>query len=385
VNTRGNALSIVQVNCAFDKMLVDPDELLDRYSTLTGWSDALAAAGAGRVGVVQRFYRRARIARNGVDYVFCDGSAVAVSRAVADMRPDIAHVNGLTFPAQTWTLRRVLPPSAAIVVQNHSDGGPIGRAPRLRLAGRAARRAADAFLFAADEHAAAWRQAGVIAPDQPTYRVMEASTTLRRPAGLARTSARDAAALRGSPAILWVGRLNANKDPLTVLDGFERSLARLPDAVLTMIYATGELLPAVRERVARSGALYERVVLVGAVPHERMPLYFSAADLFVVGSHHEGSGYSLMEACACGAVPVVTDIPTFRLLTGDVAGAVWTPGDAAACARALIDVAGRDLAAERVRLAAYVTDVLSWDAIGRRALEIYAEVVERRRATSPSA
>ena len=28
--------------------------------------------------------------------------------------------------------------------------------------------------------------------------------------------------------MLWVGRLNANKDPMTVFDGFERSLARLP-------------------------------------------------------------------------------------------------------------------------------------------------------------
>ena len=63
-------------------------------------------------------------------------------------------------------------------------------------------------------------------------------------------------------------------------------------------------------------------------PHADMPAWFSAADLFVVGSHHEGSGYALMEACACGAVPVVSDIPTFRLLAGG-AGALWPPGDAA--------------------------------------------------------
>ena len=58
-----------------------------------------------------------------------------------------------------------------------------------------------------------------------------------------------------------------------------------------------------------------------------MTTFYSAADLFVVGSHHEGSGYALMEACACGAVPVVTGIPTFRLLTGSGSiGALWTPG-----------------------------------------------------------
>ena len=254
----------------------------------------------------------------------------------------------------------------------------VGRAPWFRLLGRATRGAADAFLFAAAGHADAWRQAGFIAPRQATHQVMEASTLFRP---VERAAARAETGMRGSPAVLWVARLNANKDPLTVLDGFERSLARLPDATLTMIYSTEELLAAVRQRVEGAPALRARVHLVGAVPHDRMAMYFSAADLFVAGSHHEGSGYALMEACACGAVPVVTDIPTFRLLSGGVSGAFWRPGDAPALARALTDVASRDLDVERARLAVHFAHELSWDAVGRRALEIYEEVVARRRAT----
>jgi glycosyltransferase involved in cell wall biosynthesis len=119
------------------------------------------------------------------------------------------------------------------------------------------------------------------------------------------------------------------------------------------------------------------VRLVGAVAHEAIAAFFSAADLFVLGSHHEGSGYSLMEACACGTVPVVTDIPTFRLLTGG-GGGLWTPGDAAGCARALAEVASRDLEAERHRIAEHFTTALSWDAVGRRALDIYRKVAANR-------
>ena len=264
------------------------------------------------------------------------------------------------------------------MVQNHSPDGAVGRAPWFRLLGRATRGAVDAFLFAAAEHADAWRQAGFIAPRQATHQVMEASTPLRP---VERAAARDETGMRGSPAVLWVGRLNANKDPLTVLDGFERSLARLPDATLTMIYSTEELLAAVRQRVEGAPALRARVQLVGAVPRDRMAIYFSAADLFAAGSHHEGSGYALMEACACGAVPVVTDIPTFRLLSGGASGAFWPPGDAAAFARALTEVAARDLDVERARLAVHFANQLSWDAVGRRALEIYEEVAARRRAT----
>jgi len=176
-----------------------------------------------------------------------------------------------------------------------------------------------------------------------------------------------------------LGRLNANKDPQTVLEGFARTLGDLPGATLAMIYSGDDLLAAVRQRVQRSPALRERVRLIGAVPHHEMASFYSAADLFIVGSHHEGSGYSLMEACACGAVPVVTDIPTFRLLTGaGSVGALWTPGDADQCARALADVGHRDLDAERARLADHFARELSWSAVGRRALEIYDDVVARR-------
>ena len=78
-------------------------------------------------------------------------------------------------------------------------------------------------------------------------------------------------------------------------------------------------------------------------------------------------------------MPVVTDIPTFRLLTGAGAvGALWTPGDAAGCARALVDAARRNLDAERAKLADHVSRELSWDAVGRRAVEIYRKVLETR-------
>jgi glycosyltransferase involved in cell wall biosynthesis len=368
-------LSVVQVNYAYDKALTDPDALLDRYFTLTGWSDALVRAGAGPVAVVQQFSRDVEDCRNGVDYVF---RRVAIPAAVAARRPDVAHVNGLIFPARTWMLRRALGRRPAIVVQSHSDGGAIGRDPALRLLGRAARGAVDAFLFAADEHAAAWRRVGFIAADQRTYQVMPASALLQP---VARARARDESRLRGSPAMLWVGRLNANKDPLTVLDAFERALADLAGATLTMIFGTGELFEDVRARIARSPALHECVRLAGVVRHERMAAFYSAADLFIVGSHHEGSGYALMEACACGAIPIVTDIPTFRLLTaGGTVGALWTPGDAASCASAIVNVARRDLDAERATLAAHFVRVLSWDAVGRRALAIYLEVIAARTA-----
>jgi glycosyltransferase involved in cell wall biosynthesis len=369
-------MRVVQVNYVYDPAFRSPDELLDRYFTLTGWSDALRAAGAGSmdVRVVQRFRRDDSRTRRGVGYVFCASDA-RLRAAAAAFSPDVVHVNGVGFPVRTWRLRRALPMSAAVVAQAHADPAAIGRAPLLRAAARGLRGAVDAFLFAADEHGQTWRDAGFASPSQRIYRVMEASTHFR---ALPRDAARREAGISGRPAVLWVGRLNANKDPLTVLDGFERAIAQLPEATLTMGYSTAELLADVRTRMESSEALRRSVRLAGEVPHDRLPSFFSAADLFVTGSHLEGSGYSLMEAMACGATPVVTDIPTFRVMLGGRVGRLWTPGDASGCAAALVDAARRDLDAERPRIIDHFNRELSWDAVGRRAIEIYQSVVGSR-------
>jgi glycosyltransferase involved in cell wall biosynthesis len=167
---------------------------------------------------------------------------------------------------------------------------------------------------------------------------------------------------------------------MTVLQGFEHALESLPDAVLTMVYGEEDLLPAVRRRVSESRALTRSVRLVGRVPHGQMPAFYSAADLFVLGSAHEGSGYSLIEACACGAVPVVTSIPSFRAITGKGAiGVLWPHGDAGAFANAVVDAANRDLVGERRRVLSHFDQQLSWPVVGRRALEIYEDVRAARR------
>jgi glycosyltransferase involved in cell wall biosynthesis len=274
-----------------------------------------------------------------------------------------------------------LPRSAAILVQDHATGAPPApaRDPRRRAKqaiSRRAMRAADGFMFSAAQQAVPWREAGYIAANQPVYEVMEASTDLRR---MPKEAARQASGLEGAPAVLWVGRLNENKDPLTVLDGFERALVHIPGATLTMIFGADDLLPLVQDRLRGSVLLGGRVRLLGRVPHHLMHAYYSAADLFVLGSHHEGSGYALLEACACGAVPVVTSIPAFRAITGDGSiGALWMPGDTSGCARALAELGRADLAEASARVQARFDRALNWEAVGRDAMRAYRDIARAR-------
>jgi glycosyltransferase involved in cell wall biosynthesis len=371
-------MNVVQVNHAFDPAITSPQALLDRYHTLTGWSDAVRAAGC-TVSVVQAFSHDAVERRNEVNYVFCRSGArsgaAGLAEAVCRCEPDVVHVNGFDAPWLVTRLRRRLPGDAAIVVQDHGGTMPRAMSPRSILACRALS-AADGYLFTSREQSLPWVRRGAITDPAMAHEVLEASTHLTP---IDRRAAREQTRMSGAPAVLWVGRLDANKDPFTVLAGFERALDALPAASLAMVFGSDDLLPAVATRLSASNRLRDRVRLVGPIEHRELAAWYSAADLFVLGSHIEAAGYALIEACACGAVPVVTGIAPFRAITGDgTIGHLWIPGDADSCALAL--GRGAMMVDEQARrdVRAHFAARLSWAAVGRRARLIYEVVLSRR-------
>ena len=370
-------LRIVQLNLAYDKSLDTPDALLDAYSTLTGWSRAVSRAG-GSVHVVQRYFRDARLERDRIAYEFVDEGTSGtpgswarfdrVVRAVEQAQPDVVHVNGLMFPGMAAALRNALPAGIAIVLQDHS-----GRIPRrwpLRSAQwRNAFAAVDAATFTARELAAPWRRLG-LSEHATILEIPEASTEMTAVTG-SHLSQHD------SVSILWVGRLTKNKDPMTALDALEAALPAIAHARCTMVFQNGELEAAVKDRIRSSSVFNGRVTPVGRVAHNALPSYYSAADIFLSASHHEGSGYALIEAMACGVTPCVTDIPAFRALTGDC-GQRWPVGDGRAAAAALVELAARDRRLARAAVRARFDQALSWDVVGRQTVHAYRALSTRR-------
>lgn len=380
-------MHIVIINYAYDPAYSTGAALLAHYYSLTEWAEALAGAGA-QVTVLQRYARDERLEQAGVSYRLV-GDRLRPSLAVYDipfrlhrqaaqLAPTAVHLNGLCFPLQSLALRAQLPRKSALVAQHHAERPATSRGPRgllLRALSRAALRQADGLLFTADELAQPWRAIGAIGKGQLVQLIPEASTAL---APMQYDEARTRSGLHGDPALLWVGNLNSNKDPLTVLEGFARALPSLPSARLIMIYIEQTLLPQVRERASKPD-LAGRVELRGRVAHAEMASYYSAADFFVLGSHRESCGYALFEALACGATPLVTDIAAFRALTHSGAvGALWPPDDSAALATALVRVAGGERAAQRQAASEHFAQHLSWQRVGQRALVAYQEAMNRR-------
>ena len=374
------------VNAAYDPSVPDCDALLERYDTLTDWCDALSDAGAD-VHVVQRFVEDAVRRRGRTEFTFvADGESPTppptaglrrLVDAVSASRPSLVHVNGLGFPALVSTLRAAVALSVPLVVQDHAGvrvpngRGPLGGWRRARW--RSGLSAADAISFSAPGQAQPWHDAGIIG-DQRVLALVESSTRMRP---TPREEARARIGASGRPLVLWVGRLVPNKDPLTVLAAFEDVVRRHPSAHLAMVFRNGTLERDVRDTIGSSPLLRSSVTLVGSVSHDAIEHWYSAADIFVSGSHSEGSGYALIEAMACGLVPVVTAIPSFQAIAGPC-GFFWPPGDAAACATTLNSLCDRDPAAASGEVRARFCDELSWKVIADRTLTAYRSLVADR-------
>jgi glycosyltransferase involved in cell wall biosynthesis len=372
-------LRIVQANAVYDPASRTAHALLDQYHTLTEWSAAVSAAGAA-VTVVQRFHTTGEIERDGITYRLIKDSQqpwlstkaapAEFVAAIAEQRADVVHINGLIFPELVAAVRRACGPATVIVVQHHGGEFPIRGSGLVGLWQRRHWRSglagADALSFTAREQAEAWRTAEVLSA-QKILEIVEAGTTIRR---VDRARARAAIGIEASPLILWVGRLTTNKDPLTVLDGLERALPALPTARVVMAFGDDTLIEAVDQRVRASETLRDRVVLAGRVSRDELPNYYSAADVFVSGSHFEGSGYAVIEAMSAGLIPVVTDIPSFRVIAG-TSGARWPAGDAIAFAEALQRVCTANLEDQRTRVVDQYDRVLRWDAIASRTVAEY--------------
>jgi glycosyltransferase involved in cell wall biosynthesis len=111
--------------------------------------------------------------------------------------------------------------------------------------------------------------------------------------------------LSGGRNILWIGRMEAQKDPLLALETI-KALGGV--AHLTML-GDGALRRAVERRI-RAMDLQNRVTLVGHVPE--IEPHLAAADALLITSRYEGGPAVAVEALAAG-VPVVSTDSSFLL------------------------------------------------------------------------
>jgi glycosyltransferase involved in cell wall biosynthesis len=297
-------------------------------------------------------------------------AALPAIQRIRELRPDVVHFHGLTLTWNLLLLAGCLHRRIPLVV--HFHGGTPARNPLARLAQRAAIHRVSRFLFTTAEQAKPFVDALSLDPTR-VVEIVETSTTF---AYQPRAIARCKTGMVGDPIFLWTGRLHPIKDPFTALRGFERIAREWPHARLYLYYLSDELLPSLRAFVADQPVLADRVDFRGPAPHAALEAAYNSADFFLQASQREYSGYAILEAMACGAIPVVTDIPAFRAITADgTYGVLFPRGDDAALAdkvlrRDLDDVPDLSQQARR-----HFERALSFPAMAGSLVRIFDEVI----------
>jgi len=264
------------------------------------------------------------------------GARSTVARLVARTGADVIHVHQLLPDGLAGVLLGARFGCPVVCTLHGSDVTEApNQAPFARAAARFVARRARAFVAASRNLVDAL---AAVAPDHAPAAVV--------PYGVDTDAfvPRDRAAVRrrlGIPAdrplVVYAGLLIARKGVDVLLDGFGRLAARRPDVELVVVGGSDERddrRGALAARAARAGCR-ARVRFVGRRPHDEMPLWLAAGDVFAFPSRLEGSPNVVREAVACGTPCVVSALPGIAEVVGPEQGIVVPIDDAAALADAL--------------------------------------------------
>jgi len=173
---------------------------------------------------------------------------------------------------------------------------------------------------------------------------------------------------------VYAAGVSPHKNLETLLD----ALALLRDESGCRLVLAGDLerdsflsaAGAVREQVGRLG-LEEHVVLPGFVTDDELACLYSACAAAVVPSLAEGFGLPAVEAAACGAAAVLSDLPAHRETLGDAA-LFFPPRDAVALAAHLRETLNDDVRGTVGARCRAAVAGLSWDLAAQKLREVVA-------------
>ncbi|MBI4219907.1 MAG: glycosyltransferase [Chloroflexi bacterium] len=170
--------------------------------------------------------------------------------------------------------------------------------------------------------------------------------------------------------VLSVASLSRVKGPDVLLDAF----GRCRSAGGLDLYLVGDGperddLAAAARRVGLDG----RVHFMGRRPHEEIPLWMSACDLFVMASRNEGWPSVLSEVLGCGRPVVATAVGGIpEIIKDGFLGELVEPENPEALAVAIDRNLGRSFDSEAISRYA---EQFRWSAIVPRVMEVYKAVV----------
>ena len=183
--------------------------------------------------------------------------------------------------------------------------------------------------------------------------------------------------------ILFVGRLVEKKGVHNLLSAMQQVLRKSPQATLVLVGdgTQRQELERMAERLEIAGS----VRFLGKLPHEHLPEYYAAADLFVGPSvvdrsgDTEGLGVVFIEAASAGLAIVGTSVGGISdVLIPEVTGIAVEPDQPEALANAIERLLGDEPLRRRLGEAArqHALRRFSWSQVAERFSDVFRRALE---------
>jgi len=286
--------------------------------------------------------------------------AVALGLDLNRIGPDVYHAVDLRLPGR---------PPCPVVVTLHdlipwAWGGPRMRGERFRYwLGKRLLKRMDAVL--AVSQATADDAARYAHVDQGRIRVVyEAADPLFAPRPGAAGRVKERWSVEAG-YLLFVGALDARKDPVGLLRAWAVAKETRPESPLVIAGAPGRQAPA-----TMLGA-----TLLGSVDQPELADLYTAAGCLVFPSRYEGFGLPCLEAMACGCPVAAYRNSSLPEVVGE-AGKLVPDGDADALGRAAAELTANPESARRAGLDR--AKAFTWRKTARQTISAYESLLRRR-------
>ncbi|MBT9150323.1 MAG: D-inositol 3-phosphate glycosyltransferase [candidate division WS2 bacterium] len=144
------------------------------------------------------------------------------------------------------------------------------------------------------------------------------------------------------------------------------------DNILCIIVGDGSIKESLKKQTKRLN-IEKYVTFVGARPHDEIPLWMNASDLFVFPSLRESFGVVQIEAMACG-VPVVAtrNGGSEEIITSEDYGLLCEPANPKDLEEKILIALEKDWDREKIRKYA---EQFTWDDVAKETLKVYRMVL----------
>jgi glycosyltransferase involved in cell wall biosynthesis len=181
----------------------------------------------------------------------------------------------------------------------------------------------------------------------------------------------------GEDFLLFVGTLEPRKNLAILLAAFEEFLRAHPRPIqLVLAGRKGWLVEDLFASLKRSAAA-EKIVLTGYLSDVELCALYSSCTAFIYPSRYEGFGLPPLEAMACGAPVISTNIPSIHEVVGSAAR-LFAPGSLTELTAAISEVLSSEELRQTLGTAgAQRAAAFSWFRTAQATRIVYEEAIKR--------